>query len=119
MTVSNQENSKAYGLQMMSGTRYGTVTKTLAGNFTVTQDMPTMLLIDPDQARTVTLPAVKKGLFFWLIHQSTGNFDLTISSPVDRAGAAGATTMGTISQNQIGIAISDGITWYVGMMPQT
>lgn len=86
---------------------------------TLDADSPPLVHIDPAQALTLTLPSPSRGLWFILCHGSTGNFDITVSSPVDRAGAAGATTMGTISQNQIGLIISDGVTWFVGMMPQT
>lgn len=119
MSVSNKEFAKMYGPQILHGLCFGVERRAITANLTLSQDSPTIQNIDPDQARTVNLPAVKRGLTFIILHGSTGNFDLTISSPVALDGSAGATTRGTISQSQIGIAVSDGVTWFVGMLPQT
>lgn len=86
---------------------------------TVNANSPPVLHIDPAQALTLTLPAVSKGLFFLILHGDTGNFDITVSSPVNRAGVAGATTVATISQNECGFVYSDGVTWHAGVMKQT
>lgn len=120
MSRNNIEDAKIYGPTLETDVKFAPMVLAIAGaTMTLDADSPPLVNLDPGQALTLTLPAVRRGLFFFLVHQSTGNYDITVSSPVNRAGAAGATTMGVISQNQIGIAISDGVTWFVGMMPQT
>ncbi len=103
-----------------SGKKHGCTRFAIAGaTMTLDRDSPTVIAVDPGQALTLTLPAVERGLTFYLWHVSTGNYDITVSSPVTRAGAAGATTMGTVSQNEGAIIQSDGVTWYVGVLKQT
>lgn len=120
MSRSNGEDQKLYDPILEMGTKFGVLKQAIAGaTMTLDRDSPTMVCLDPAQALVLTLPAVERGLFFWLNHVSTGNFDITISSPVNRAGAAGATTMATLSQNEMALAMSDGVTWYAGVMKQT
>jgi hypothetical protein len=120
MARTTGEDNDLYAPKIRSTLQHGCLKMAVAGaTLLLDDDMPPVIALDPAQALTVTLPAPRQGLLYYLLHTSTGNFDITVSSPVNRAGAAGATTMGVISQNQIGIAISDGVTWFVGMMPQT
>lgn len=114
------EGAKLYDVSIEKKLRLVPVNMAVAGaTLTLSADQGPVLVVDPAQALTLTLPAVSRGLFFLICHQSTGNYDITVSSPVTRAGVAGATTMGTISQNECGFAYSDGLTWFVGVMKQT
>lgn len=116
MSRNNIDQAKAYHLSQEYGTKFGPMNLAVAGTtLTLGVDAPTMVVLDPAQALTVTLPAPTRGLFFWIAHKSTGNFDITVSSPVDRTGAAGATTFLTVSQNETGYVFSDGVTWYAGV----
>jgi hypothetical protein len=120
MSRVNLEHVKSYDHSLEMGTKFGVNIFAIAGaTFTLDRDSPTEITIDPGQALTLTLPAPERGLMFIIWHQSTGNFDITVSSPVTRLGAAGATTMGTISQNEGAIVQSDGRSWFVGVLKQT
>lgn len=114
------DDVKTYNCSAEQGIKNAVMRLAVAGaTMTLDRDSPPVIAIDPAQALTLTLPAVERGLTFYLWHLSTGNFDITVSSPVTRAGAAGATTMGTVSQNEGAIIQSDGVTWYVGVLKQT
>jgi hypothetical protein len=120
MSRINIEQQKIYDSFWEMGLKFGPARFAIAGaTFTLDRDMPTMIVIDPAQALTLTLPAPERGLSWLIQHQSTGNFDITVSSPVTRLGAAGATTVGTISQNENAWVSSDGVSWFVGVMKQT
>lgn len=105
---------------LQSGVKGGVMRQEIAGaTMTLDADSPFIVTLDPAQALTLTLPAVARGLNFLLLHQSTGAFDITVSSPVTRAGAAGATTIGTVSQNESALITCDGVSWFCGVMKQT
>lgn len=122
MSRVNLEDNKAFRTILQSGIKTGVMRLAIAGaTMTWDADSPHSMTIDPAQALTLTLPAVtnNRGLRFEIWHQSTGNFDITISSPVDRTGAAGVTTIGTVSQNEGAIVYCDGVSWFCGVLKQT
>lgn len=109
----NSENAKLYEPWIMMGLKLGTLTEVLAGAFTVDRDMPTLLNFDPDGAtRIITLPTEEEGLVFLINNWAGGAEDLTINNP-----AAG--TIGTISQNEAGLAICAGGVWYLRLVGTT
>lgn len=120
MSRINIEQEKIYDSFWEMGFKFGVARFAIAGaTMTLDRDIPTMVVIDPAQALTLTLPAPERGLNFLLLHQSTGAFDITVSSPVTRLGAAGATTVGTVSQNETAWISSDGVSWFASIMKQT
>lgn len=120
MSRINLEHNKLYDCITEMGWKMGVNRFAIAGaTHTLDRDTPAMVVIDPAQALTLTLPAPERGLNFLLLHQSTGAFDITISSPVTRLGAAGATTVGTVSQNESALISSDGVSWFASVMKQT
>lgn len=82
-------------------------TETLTGNKTLLVTDYMLQFLDPDGARTVTLPAEASsaGLVFIIANAAGGAEDITVQ---DDAPA----TVVTIGQNESGIVFCDGTTWH-------
>ena len=80
---------------------------TLGGNLTLTPKSPPLQFIDPNGARTLTLPAEadSKGLTF-LIHNNAGGAEIiTIKDDA-------AATIATPTQNEMALVYCDGVSWH-------
>lgn len=93
--------------------KYKTETRTLSGNITLENDSPTMQFIDPNGARTLTLPAEadSAGLMFFISNEAGGAEVITIQNDA-------AATIVTPTQNEAAIVFCDGVTWS-GMVGST
>jgi len=95
-------------VQLATQIRFGVATQVLGGNFTIDAEAPTLQVFDPAGARDITLPAEadSKGLFFIIFNAADAAEDITMKddSPA---------TVGTISQNEIGLLFCDGTTWRI------
>ena len=90
----------------MGPTRFSNVTMTLSANLTLTADSPTLLFIDPNGGRDLTLPAEANsdGLMFIIINRAGGAeiLDIKDDSPA---------TIVTPTQNEVALVFCDGTTW--------
>ena len=86
--------------------RWSNVTMTLSANLTLTKDSPTMLFIDPNGARDLTLPAEadSDGLFFIIVNQAGSSEVITIQEDTPA-------TVCTPDQNETALVFCDGTTW--------
>ncbi len=87
--------------------RFQSTTSTLAGALVLTHDSNQLQFLDPGGAgRNVDLPAEEEsdGLMFVIVNRADAAEDLTV-----RNDAAG--TVGTVSQNEIGIFVCNGVAW--------
>lgn len=112
MSRINTDDSKAFGLVMHAGLKASNTNIAISGAFTVSAAMGPIVKIDPTGAQNVTMPTKGSKFILWLIHGSSNNADLTIKDST-------TATIGTLSQNEMGMVIDDGITTRFGMMPQT
>lgn len=84
----------------------------ISGALTIPAKSPAVLSIDPTGAQNVTMPTKGGKFIYLLIHGSTNNADLTIK---DSAGV----TIGTLSQNEIGLVVDNGVNTFFGVAKQT
>jgi hypothetical protein len=79
---------------------------TLAGDLTIDGSHANTLKIDPAGARDVTLPAVAAfaGVTYTIINAADAAESMTVKN-------AGASTIGTVSQNEKASFYSDGTNW--------
>lgn len=102
-----------WGLSIISKLKLKGVTLTLAGNYTIDADQGPMVNLDPGGAgRNVTLPTEEEGLTFVINNIADAAEDLTVKNPA-------ATTIGTVSQNEAGIAFCVGGVWYLRLVGTT
>ena len=107
MAVTPIENTDARNLVFKGEFRLGREVRALGGNITLAKKSSPLHYLDPAGAgRDVTLPAEadSKGLLFFLVNTADAAEDLTIKDD-------GASTIGIIGQNEIGILVCDGTTW--------
>lgn len=104
------DDAELFGARIWTKLKLKALTQTLAGAFTVDADSPPVLNLDPGGAtRVVTLPAVEEGLIFLINNTADAAEDLTINNPA-------AATIGTVSQNEAGLAICVGGVWYLRLV---
>lgn len=97
------ENQNFYEAFLQMGVHGGIDFRTLVGATTIDRDTPFLLWWDPGGAsRAITLPAAERGLMFLVINAADAAEDLTF---------AGTVAAGTISQNEAGLFVSDGVVW--------
>lgn len=89
------------------------LTETLSGNKVLSVNATRTQFLDPDGARTLTLPitASSAGFPMVIVNKAGGAEAITV---ID----ASANTIATIDQNEIGIFFCDGSSWAGGIMPQ-
>lgn len=113
MSVLNAVNSDVYGAIIHSGFKVAHYKATLAGDLTVGENFPPILILDPGgAARTVTLPAAAdaENQLFCIINIADAAEDLTISD--------GAATVCTVAGSAAGATndrawvYCDGSSWY-------
>lgn len=108
MSHLNKFSGALFNAIIGQGARFDIVIRTLGGAMTMDGDEPPVLFLDPGgAARQVVLPAAARGKFFIFVNKADAAEDLTIRNP------ANDTTLGTVSQNEGGIAICDGVTWSI------
>lgn len=107
------EDNKLYDPILKKGVKGGVHIQALSGAVTLDRDMAYLAFIDPNGAtRVVTLPDPEVGLMWFVLNTADAAEDLTIKN-------AAATTLGTISQNEGALIVSDGVNWYVTMVGTT
>ena len=103
------DDAVVWGLKIVSKLKFAATTLTLAGAATLDADA-VLYNLDPGGAtRVITLPAVEEGLAILINNIADAAEDLTINAPP-------ATTIGTVSQNEMGIAICLGGVWYLRLV---
>lgn len=104
------EDNKLFDPIIVKGLKLGVHIQTLTGATTLDRDMAVAAFLDPGGAtRVVTLPAAEYGLIWLMVNTADAAEDLTIKN-------AAAATLGTISQNEAAVVISDGTNWYVTLV---
>ena len=68
--------------------------ETLAGNRVLKHDDAQMIAFDPAAARDLTMPAPRKGAWFWVFNHANAAEDISVFQ------ANGSTALATISQNE-------------------
>lgn len=107
------DDASAFGLEIFNRLKLRALTLTLAAAFVIDADAPTLINLDPGGAtRTVDLPTPEEGLIFLINNIADAAEDLTIRN-------AAAATIGTISQNEAGLAICVGGIWYLRLVGTT
>lgn len=107
------DNAEVFGLRIWDTLKLKALTQTLTGAFVVDSDSPPVLNLDPGGAtRVVTLPAVNEGLTYIINNAADAAEDLTINNPA-------AATIGTISQNEAGVAMCLGGVWVLRLVGTT
>lgn len=107
------DNAEAFGLRVWDKLKLKALTLTLGAAMTVDADSPPVLNLDPGGAtRVITLPAVEEGLVFFINNIADAAEDLTINNPA-------AATIGTVSQNEMGVAFCLGGVWYLRLVGTT
>lgn len=121
MSRLNMDDNLLRNPLIVSGLHLATMTRTLAGAFTITADLPPAITLDPGGAtRTIVMPSetveANRGLAFYIRNGADAAEDLTIRNSAD------AVTVGTISQNEAAwvilmpaIAGAATFTWVVGV----
>jgi hypothetical protein len=86
MARMNVEGADINDCLMRNGNRYGVMNQTITANLTIGPNAPHVIVLTPDAARNVLLPAnPQKGDYFFILNTSAGAFALTIQ---DSAGGA-------------------------------
>lgn len=104
---SNLDGARLAGNLIMEKNRLGILAQTLSGTFTMDDDMPHLLFLDPGGAsRTVLLPPEARGLWYIVVNTADAAETLTVKED------SNTTTIGSVSQNGIGFFFCDGTTWW-------
>lgn len=107
------DDAEAMGLRIWQRFKLKVLTMTLAGAITIDADSPPLINLDAGGAgRNVTLPTEEEGLVFLINNISDAAEDLTVKNPA-------TTTIGTVSQNEAGIAFCAGGVWYLRLVGTT
>lgn len=107
---SNIEGNRIEESLLAKGLKFGVQVETHAAAWTMDRDAGTVQVVTLTGAgRTVTLPAVEEGLFFFMLNVSASALDITVANPA-------AATIGTISQNEGALIICAGGAWIVTLV---
>ncbi len=109
---SGLQDNKAESLWLENAAKGNLMSIAISGALTIPAKPPFLVKVDPTGAQNVTCPTKASRFIFFIIHGSTNNADLTIKD-------SAAATIGTLSQNEIGIIIDDGVATTFGVMKQT
>lgn len=109
---STLEDNKAYDMDFQNAVKGRLMSIAISGALTIPAKPPFIVKVDPTGAQNVTCPTKGSKFVFIIIHGSTNNADLTIKD-------SAATTIGTLSQNEIGIIVDDGVATFFGVAKQT
>ena len=100
---SNVDGSRLSNNLLMEKNKLGIAVQTITGAFTIAASDPPIVALSAAAPQNVTLPAVEKGLIFWVV--ASGASALTVKN-------AGASTIGIVAAGSIGYFVSDGTSWY-------
>lgn len=79
MARMNLEGADINDCLQRNGNRLGVMVQTITANFAIGPNAPHVIVLAPDAARNVTLPALpQRGDFFYIMNTSAGAFALTI-----------------------------------------
>lgn len=109
---STLEDNKSHGLWFKDAPKGDLASFAISGALTIPAGSPFILKIDPTGAQNVTFPTKGSRFMYIVIHGSTNNADLTIKD-------SAAATIGTLSQNEIGMVVDDGVATFFGVWKQT
>jgi len=112
MGRSNQAENKFESPWFENAAKANLMSVAISGALTIPAKPPFIVKIDPTGAQNVTCPTKGSRFFFIVIHGSTNNADLTIKD-------SAAVTIGTLSQNEIGMIVDDGVATFFGVWKQT
>jgi len=112
MARANQADNKFESPLIENAMKGNLMSIAISGALTIPAKPPYIVKIDPTGAQNVTCPTKGSKFIFLVIHGSTNNADLTIKD-------SAATTIGTLSQNEIGIIVDDGVATFFGVFKQT
>jgi hypothetical protein len=113
MSRQRLDDAAAFGFDIYNRLKIRALTLTLAAHLTVDADGPPVLNLDPGGAgRNVTLPTEDEGLVFFINNIADAAEDLTVKNPA-------ASTLGTVSQNEMGVAFCLGGVWYLRLVGTT
>lgn len=116
MSRLNNEDGEFYRPKLVEGVKGSVVKQTLTGAITLAAQLKRLYSLDPGGAgRNVILPseAANAGVEFMIVNTADAAEDLTIKA------SDGATTVGTISQNEGALIVSDGTRWKVMVNAET
>lgn len=110
MSRMNLEDSKLYDPILVKGVKGDVHSETKAAAWTLDRDAAFLQFYTlTGSTRIMTLPAVERGLMFYVFNTSASALDITVNN-------AAASTVGTISQNEGALIVSDGVIWIVSMV---
>lgn len=94
--------------------RPGSNVETLAAAKTIEADDPTFQVLDPGgAARDVLLPPEIEGKIVFIKNAADAAEDLTVKED------SGVTTIGTVSQGEMGVFVCDGTSWHAAVAAST
>jgi hypothetical protein len=105
MARMNLEGADVNDCLLRNGNRYGVMNQSITANFAIGPNAPHVIVLTPDAARNVTLPAnPQKGDYFFILNTSAGAFALTIQDS-----AAGALSPAvSIAQGKSAMIVATG-----------
>ncbi len=107
MSVTNIVGARSSNLTAAFGMKLEPAVLTMTGTLVLTEESSPFQVLDPDGARTVTLPpeATSKGLMFIVWNTASGAEIITIED--DAAGAVATPTL-----SEMAICVCDGVAWH-------
>lgn len=83
--------------------------QTITDNMTIASYQSSSIQIVNNQAgapKTCMLPAVKDGVFFWIVSSASSAQDINVNEPV------GGSTLSTLTAGQAALVACDGTNWH-------
>ncbi len=107
MSVTNIRGARSSDLMAERGMKMQPLVTTMTGTIVLTVKSAPLQVLDPDGAKTVTLPAeaLSEGLVFWIWNTASGAEIITIEN--DAAGAIATPTLA-----EMAICVCDGVAWH-------
>ncbi len=110
MSRMNLEDTKVYDPILVKGIKGGVHVETKAAAWTLDRDAGFLQFYTlTGSTRIMTLPTAEAGLMFFVFNTSASALDITVNNPA-------ASTVGTISQNEGALIVSDGTNWIVSLV---
>jgi hypothetical protein len=107
MTVSNGQNQRIAGATIGPNTKLTVTVATVAATVTLDSKSSTLQSISSAGARNVVLPALERGLTYFIMSAGAGL--LTVQDPA-------LATVGTVAAGKMGIFSCDGLAWRGGSL---
>jgi hypothetical protein len=106
MSRQNHETINVSDMLVRNNFRLQSAITTLAGTYTLVANMSPMQVLDPGGgARDVILPAVKKGLCFFMKNAADAAEVITVKN-------AAAATIATVASTESAVLFCDGVSWH-------